>query len=103
MRIGLQSPESILPQTFYVDIQSDGNRHDLDVGVQTEGGSGFSFHVAEKTSTEGITKSVGVSGTVAFDEMPGFITRTRDVLLYVPKKIGAGAVYLGRGLKYLFS
>ena len=102
VRIGLQSPESMLPQPFYVDIQSDGNRHGLGVGVQTEGGSGFSFHVAEETSTEGITKSVGVSGKVAFDEMPGFIARTRDILLYVPKKIGAGVIYFGRGIKYLF-
>ncbi len=101
MRIGLQSPESTLPQPFYVDIQSDGNRHDLNVGVQTEGGSGLSFHVVEETNTEGITKSTGVSGKVTFDEMPGFIARTRDVLLYVPKKIGAGVVYFGRGVKRL--
>ena len=102
VRIGLQSPEPMLPQPFYVDIQSDGDRHGLGVGVQTEGGSGFSFHVAEEASAEGITKSVGVSGKVAFDEVPGFITRTRDILLYVPKKIGAGVVYFGRGIKYLF-
>ncbi len=102
VRIGLQSPESMLPKPFYVDIQSNGDRHGLGVGVQTEGGSGFSFHVAEEASVEGITKSVGVSGTVAFDEMPGFITRTRDILLYVPKKIGTGVVYFGRGVKYLF-
>lgn len=102
VRIGLQSPESMLPQPFYVDIQSDGDKHGLGVGVQTEGGSGFSFHVAEEASAEGITKSVGVSGKVTFDEMPGFITRTRDILLYVPKKIGAGVVYFGRGIKYLF-
>ncbi|MXY99846.1 hypothetical protein F4Y93_04045 [Candidatus Poribacteria bacterium] len=101
MRIDLQSPESVLPQPFYVDIQSDGNRHDLDVGVQTEGGSGLSFHVAEETSAEGITKSVGVSGKIAFDEMPGLITQTRDILLYVPKKIGAGVMYFGRGVKHL--
>ena len=69
VRLGLQSPESVLPQPFYVDIQSDGDRHGLDVGVQTEGGSALSFHVAEEASTEGITKSVGVSGTVAFDDM----------------------------------
>lgn len=102
VRLGLQSPESVLPQPFYVDIQSDGDRHGLDVGVQTAGGSALSFHVSEETSTEGITKSVGVSGTVAFDDMPGFITRTRDILLYVPKKIGAGVVYFGRGVKRLF-
>ena len=102
VRIGLQSPESMLLQPFYVDIQSDGDKHGLGVGVQTEGGSGFSFHVAEEASAEGITKSVGVSGKVTFDEMPGFITRTRDILLYVPKKIGAGVVYFGRGIKYLF-
>ena len=101
VRIGLQSPESMLPQPFYVDIQSDGNRHDLDVGVQTEGGSALSFHVAEEASAEGITKSVGVSGKVTFDEMPGFIARTRDILLYVPKKIGAGVVYFGKGIKHL--
>ena len=102
VRLGLQSPESVLPQPFYVDIQSDGDRHGLDVGVQTEGGSALSFHVAEEASTEGITKSVGVSGTVAFDEMPGFITRTRTILFYFPKKIGAGVVYFGRGVKRLF-
>ena len=102
VRLGLQSPESVLPQPFYVDIQSDGNRHGLDVGVQTEGGSALSFHVAEETSSEGITKSVGVGGSVTFDEMPRFITRTRDILLYVPKKIGTGVVYFGRGIKHLF-
>ncbi|MCY3553526.1 MAG: hypothetical protein OXH39_23970 [Candidatus Poribacteria bacterium] len=103
VRLGLQSPESVLPQPFYVDIQSDGDRHRLDVGVQTEDGSALSFHVAEEASTEGITKSVGVGGSVTFDEMPGFITRTRDILFYVPKKIGAGVVYFGRGVKRLFS
>ncbi len=102
VRLGLQSPESVLPQPFYVDIQSDGDRYRLDVGVQTEGGSALSFHVAEEASTEGITKSVGVGGSVTFDEMPGFITRTRDILFYVPKKIGAGVVYFGRGVKRLF-
>ena len=102
VRIGLQSPESVLPQPFYVDVQSDGDRNRLDVGVQTEGGSALSFHVAEEASTEGITKSVGVSGSVTFDEMPGFITRIRDILFYVPKKIGAGVVYSGRGGKRLF-
>ena len=102
VRIGLQSPESVLPQPFYVDVQSDGDRNRLDVGVQTEGGSVLNFHVAEEASTEGITKSVGVSGSVTFDEMPGFITRTRDILFYVPKKIGAGVVYSGRGVKRLF-
>ncbi len=102
VRLGLQSPESVLPQPFYVNIQSDGDRHELDVGVQTEGGSTLSFHVAEEASTEGITKSVGVGGSVTFDEMPGFITRTRDILFYVPKKIGAGVVYFGRGVKHLF-
>ena len=102
VRLGLQSPESVLPQPFYVDIQSDGNRHGLDVGVQTEGGSALSFHVAEETSSEGITKSVGVGGSVTFDEMPRFITRTCDILLYVPKKIGTGVVYFGRGIKHLF-
>lgn len=102
VRLGLQSPESVLPQPFYVDIQSDGERHRLDVGVQTEGGSALSFHVAEEASTEGITKSVGVGGSVTFDEVPGFITRTRDILFYVPKKIGAGVVYFGRGIKHLF-
>lgn len=101
VRLGLQSPESMLPQPFYMDIQSDGDRHDLDVGVQTEGGSAFGFHVAEEASAEGITKSIGVSGKVTFDEMPGFIARTRDILLYVPKKIGAGVVYFGRGVKHL--
>ena len=101
VRIGLQSPESVLPQPFYVDIQSDGSRHDLDVGVQTEGGSGLSFHVAEETSAEGTTKSVGVGAKIAFDEMPGLITRTRDILLYIPKKIGAGVMYFGRGVKHL--
>ena len=101
VRLGLQSPESVLPQPFYVDIQSDGDRHGLDVGVQTEGGSALGFHVAEEASAEGITKSVGVSGKVTFDEIPGFITRTRDILLYVPKKIGAGVVYFGRGIKHL--
>lgn len=102
VRLGLQSPESVLPQPFYVDIQSDGDRHTLDVGVQTEGGSTLSFHVTEEASTEEITKSVGVGGSVTFDEMPGFITRTRDILFYVPKKIGAGVVYFGRGVKHLF-
>ena len=104
VRLGLQSLESVLPQPFYVDIQSDGDRNRLDVGVQTEGGSALSFHVAEEASTEGITKSVGVSvsRTVAFDEMPGFITRTRYILFYVPKKIGTGVVYFGRGVKRLF-
>ena len=102
VRLGLQSPESVLPQPFYVDIQSDGNRHGLDVGVQTEGGSALSFHVAEEASTEGITKSVGVGASFTFGEVPGFITRTRDILLYVPKKIGAGVVYFGRGVKRLF-
>lgn len=104
VRIGLQSPESVLPQPFYVNIQNDSDRNRLDVGVQTEGGSALSFHVAEEVSTEGITKSVGVSvsGSVTFDEMPGFITRTRDILFYVPKKIGAGVVYFGRGVKRLF-
>lgn len=102
VRLGLQSPESVLPQPFYVDIQSDGNRHGLDVGVQTEGGSALSFHVAEEASTEGITKSVGVGASFTFGEVPGFITRTRDILLYVPKKIGAGVVYFGSGVKHLF-
>lgn len=102
VRLGLQSSESVLPQPFYVDIQSDGNRHALDVGVQTEGGSALSFHVAEEASTEGITKSVGVGASFTFGEVPGFITRTRDILLYVPKKIGAGVVYFGRGVKHLF-
>lgn len=101
VRLGLQSSESTLPQPFYIDMQSDGNRHGLDVGVQTEGGSGFSFHVAEEANAESITQSVGVSGKVTFDEIPGFMTRTRDILLYVPKKIGAGAVYFGRGVKHL--
>lgn len=102
VRLGLQSPESVLPQPFYVDIQSDGNGHALDVGVQTEGGSALSFHVAEEASTEGITKSVGVGASFTFSEVPGFITRTRDILLYVPKKIGAGVVYFGTGVKRLF-
>ena len=102
VRLGLQSPESVLPQPFYVDIQSDGNRHGLDVGVQTEGGSALSFHVEEEASTEEITKSVGVSASFTFGEVPGFITRTRDILLYVPKRVGAGVVYFGRGIKHLF-
>ena len=102
VRLGLQSPESVLPQPFYVDIQSDGNRNELNVGVQTEGGSALSFHVAEEASAEGITKSVGVGASFTFGEVPGFITRTRDILLYVPKKIGGGVVYFGRGVKHLF-
>ena len=102
VRLGLQSPESVLPQPFYVDIQSDGNRNEFNVGVQTEGGSALSFHVAEEASTEGITKSVGVGASFTFGEVPGFITRTRDILLYIPKKVGAGVVYFGRGVKHLF-
>ena len=48
------------------NIQSDGDSHGLDVGVQTEGDSAFNFHVAEEASTEGITKSIGVSGKSHF-------------------------------------
>ena len=103
VRLGLQSQEPVLPQPFYVGIQSEGDRNRLDVGVQTEDGSALSVHVAEEANTEGTTKSVGVSGTVAFDEIPRFITRTCDILFYVPKKIGAGVVYFGGGIKHLFS
>lgn len=50
---------------------------------------------------ESISRSIGGRAEFDLSTVPSFFTRTRDVLLFVPKKIGAGVIYLGRGTKHL--
>ena len=96
---GLQTPK--LPKPFYADTRHEGNRHGMDVGVQTKDGSIYTLQIEKEVTEEGISRSIGGSAEFDLNNAPSFFTRTRDVLLFVPKKIGAGVIYLGRGIKHL--
>ncbi len=96
---GLQTPK--LPPPFYADTRHEGNRKRMEVGVQTKEGSIYTAQIETEVSEVGISRSIGGSAEFDLDNVPSFFSRTRDVLLFVPKKIGVGITYLGRGIKHL--
>ncbi|MYA71442.1 hypothetical protein F4Y19_15420 [Candidatus Poribacteria bacterium] len=97
--IGLQTPQ--LPKPFYADTHYEGNRQGGDLGVQFNYGWIYILQIEKEVTEEGISRSVGGSAEFELSHVPTFFTRTRDVLLFVPKKIGVGVRYLGRGIKHL--
>ena len=99
VNLGIQTPE--LPKPFYADTHSEGSRHGLDFGVQTEDGSIYTLLMEEEVTEEGFSRRMGARAEIKLSTVNTFFNRTRDVLLYVPKKIGTGALYLGRGIKHL--
>ena len=96
---GIQTPK--LPNPFYADTYHEGNRQGMEFGVQSKDGSIYTLQVEKEVTEKGISRSIG--GSVEFDlsNPPSFFTRARDVLLFVPKKIGTGVIYFGRGIKHL--
>lgn len=97
--LGIQTPE--LPKPFYADTYSIGSRLGMDFGVQTKDGSIYTLQIEKEVTEEGISRSIGGSAEFDLSKTPSFFTQTRDVLLFIPKKIGAGVIYLGRGIKHL--
>ncbi len=95
----LQTPQ--LPKPFYADTHREGNRQRVDFGVQTKDGSIYTLQIEKEVTEEGISRSIGGSAEFELSQVPTFFTRTRDVLLFVPKKIGAGVRYFGWGIKHL--
>ena len=100
---GLQTPQ--LPKPFYADTHHEGNRQRVDFGVQTKDSSIYTLQIEKEVTEEGISNTISVSVESdidsELDKLDAFLSRTRDVLLFVPKKIGTGVISLGRGIKHL--
>ena len=88
-----------LPPPFYADIHNEGSILALDFGVQRKAGIIYTF-IEEEIAGESITRSTGIGSSFRLSHST-FSTRARDVLLFVPKKIGTGVRYFGRGIKSL--
>ena len=108
MAVGVQTKEgSIFTGLIGTEISEEGYSTSIGVNgemaveVQTEEGFIFTGLIGTEISEEGYSTNIGVSAKFDLDTVPSFFSRTRDVLLFVPKKIGVGFTYLGRGIKYL--
>ena len=89
-----------LPTPFYADLYNNGNRLAFDVGVEKKNGSIYAF-IEEEFTADGITRSIGIGSHFRLNHDGTFFIRARDVLHFVPKKIGTGVHALGRGIKAL--
>lgn len=99
--VNLGFPTLQLPTPFYADIHNEGDRLALDFGVQSKDGNIYTF-IEEEVTGEGVTRSIGIGSSFRFNHDGTFFIRARDMLLFVPKKIGTGVRYFGRGIKRLF-
>ncbi len=100
---GLQTPE--LPNPFYADIYKKGESEGMRFGIQDKDGTIYALEIEKEVTAEGISNRIGMSVESDIDaeseKLDAFFSRTREVLLFVPKKIGTGVIYFGRGIKHL--
>lgn len=101
--IGAQTPQ--LSKPFYADIYRKGESEGMRFGIQGKDGTIYALEIEKEVTAEGTSNTIGVSVESdidsELDKLDVFFSRTRDVLLFVPKKIGTGVRYLGRGIKSL--
>ncbi len=100
---GLQTPK--LPKPFYADMNKKGENEGMRFGIQDKNGAIYALEIEKEVTAEGISNTIGVSVESdidsELDKLDAFFSRTRDVLLFVPKKIGTGVISLGRGIKHV--
>ena len=96
----LSLPVLQLPTPFYAGLYHQGNGIALDFGVENGKGSIYTF-IAEEVTGEGLKRSIGIGTRLRIADDGTFFMRARDVLHFVPKKIGTGVRALGRGIKAL--
>ncbi len=74
--------------------------------VETTFSIGDSSEVAvfAESSSEGSAVGFSATGTMTFeqDTLQQFVKKTKRTLLFLPKKIGSGIVFLAKGVKRLF-